>query len=101
MSSWLKCLLKSVVKVEVFLQIINFIQSSDISPLSGGVKYPKAVLDSGQQGGAGLCGEDEEVPLLRELHGHHHLSHLQGCLRTGQHHPALIVNVPTIQTSKG
>ena len=57
----------------------------------GGHKHPKAVLDRGQQGGAGLCGEDEEVPHLRKLHGHHHLRDLQDCVRIGEHHPALIV----------
>ena len=99
--SRLKCPLKYVLKVEMSFRIIRLIQSDDVCPISGGVKYPKAVLDRGQQGGAGLRGEDEEVPLLRELHGHHHLGHLQGRLRIGEHHPALIINVLNIQTPEG
>ena len=57
----------------------------------GGHKHPQAVLDRGQQGGAGLCGEDEEVPHLRKLHRHHYLRDLQDGLRIGEHHPAFIV----------
>ena len=57
--------------------------------ISGGIKHPKAVLDSGQQGDAGLCHEGEEVPHLRELYGHHHLGDLQGRLRVGQRLSAL------------
>ena len=68
----------------------NYLKSAlCIVIISGGIKHPKAVLDSGQQGDAGLCHEGEEVPHLRELHGHHHLGDLQGRLRIGQRLSAL------------
>ena len=57
--------------------------------ISGGVKHPKAVLDCGEQGDAWLCDEGEEVPDLRQLHGHHHLGELQDGLRAGQYHSAI------------
>ena len=72
---------KFVLKVKITSQNISTIL------FSGSVKNPEAVLDRGRQGDPGVRGADEEVPNLRELHGHHHLRFVQGRGRLGQCRP--------------